>query len=724
MMFVSYSAFDAIGTQAGLSLLTKMTQSIWSGSFFGAAILSIFVFLSLAKIAMDAIIEHKYERALFEFARLAIVVVLFTVTGTATIFDMSILNFGYAYQAGKNAETAVSTLLNKLLGGGNPGPATVQTQMYGVPLMAEIYAIPSDLAYQITNIMLNPQKTATMDIGNLVLDPKEILYESWRSMILSSTNSGQMLKSFAKCYDNKLYDKLDNIQGDGLSCDDFNNQWVASAQNIINQLQQQGNVPPAALKNMEYYVNLIKDGSLQNDDKVKSKYLGEVIKTMNANANSLQNMVEKTTPIAVTSIPQTNWATKVAANAQDFASFALGLLGTAGAMIATPVYFLEQLMIMVQEYAIAIMFVLLPLVVVVGLLPIFGNNYKLILKYAFSFFLIKLWIPVFWLIYVAMMDVTAILTASATTIHNGIHYIDSGIQYAITTLVGQSAYAQQPITSQTSNIPPNAIQQASTMAYDIAMANEANKYSQFNAILLSFFAVAIPGVFGSAATYLIGRGTMEAGVKSMVEGLYFVQKLGGIVAGGMAKGAGLLAKGTSYLGGKGGGPNIPEVPYDARPVEEPDALPGGRGAPADRMLEKSEPATYTGRAPRGAKQLTGGSTDSSSTSWSYGEKEREPVTTGLLMFKDGTKIKTDFAGDGSILSAKMKKPGSDEIIDLKPDEFMHYAKNNHDQIEASALLNRKTGKVIEVDENNKERSYTLEGEKLKEIIDRLDKDRW
>ena len=63
------------------------------------------------------------------------------------------------------------------------------------------------------------------------------------------------------------------------------------------------------------------------------------------------------------------------------------------------------------------------------------------------------------------------------------------------------------------------------------MAAEANKYSTFNAILLSFFAVAIPGVFGSAATYLIGRGTMEAGVKAMVEGLYFMQKLGGIVAG-------------------------------------------------------------------------------------------------------------------------------------------------------------------------------------------------
>jgi len=97
-----------------------------------------------------------------------------------------------------------------------------------------------------------------------------------------------------------------------------------------------------------------------------------------------------------------------------------------------------------------------------------------------------------------------------------------------------------------------------------------------------------------------------------------------------------------------------------------------------------------------------------------------------MMLKDGTKIKMDLAGDGSILSVKMKKPGSDEVInlDLKPDEFMDYMKNINDQIEISALLNRKTGKVIEVDENNKETSHVLKGEELKEIIDKLDKDKW
>jgi hypothetical protein len=51
---------------------------------------------------------------------------------------------------------------------------------------------------------------------------------------------------------------------------------------------------------------------------------------------------------------------------------------------------------------------------------------------------------------------------------------------------------------------------------------------------------------------------MQAAASALVEGLLFMQKIGGLAAGGLAKGAGLLAKGTSRLGGKGGGPDIPK----------------------------------------------------------------------------------------------------------------------------------------------------------------------
>ena len=204
-----------------------------------------------------------------------------------------------------------------------------------------------------------------------------------------------------------------------------------------------------------------------------------------------------------------------------------------------------------------------------------------------------------------------------------------------------------------------------------------------------------------------------------------MQKAGGLAAGGLAKGAGLFAKASGRFGGKGGLDSFPANPdagvsYDAKPVEEPKALPGGRIIPADRILEKSESPTYTGRAPRGAKQLRG-----SSTSWNFGEKNKEPVISNLMLFKDGTKIKSDFAGDGSILSAKMKKPGSNETIDLTSEEFRNYYKNNLDKIEVTSFINRRTGEVSSVDRENKSvENIVLQGEKLKEVINTLENDEW
>jgi len=583
MMFVSYTPLDAVGTEVGLMLLTKMVNSIWHGNFFGAAILSVIVFLSLAKIAMDAIIEHKYETALKEFARLAIVVVLFTTIGSATIFSMNIINFGYAYEAAQNGSTVVgnvlnaaSGLINKVTGNNITGytynvsnPTSASIQAYGVPLMAEIYAIPSNLAYQISSIMLNPQKNATIDVSNMILDPKNLILNALNSMTRASRNPGEIYKAFAKCYDQQAYNSLSDLQGNGMSCDDFNKMWAESAQNIVDQIKQKGNVDPSALKPDENVINAIKQGYIQNNNSLKSEYLGNELTHIEEAAKNAQNLYA-TLGITGGTQPDTSLGNKAMNNIQAATGKVAETIALALSTVLSLKEFLEDMMITVQEYAIAIMFILLPLVVVVGLLPIFGNNYKLILKYAFSFFLIKLWIPIYWFVYVVMVNISAILMASVTPIHNGIHYIDSGIQYAITTVVGNSAYAQaapqptpaqpppptpagpqpppptpanQPIVTTGSPISMSGQQIVST-ANAMEAAAVANKFSAFNNILLTFFAVAIPSVLGSAATYLVGRGTMEAGVAAVGEAAMFTKQL-------FTAGAGIATKAVGKAAGKG-----------------------------------------------------------------------------------------------------------------------------------------------------------------------------
>jgi hypothetical protein len=111
----------------------------------------------------------------------------------------------------------------------------------------------------------------------------------------------------------------------------------------------------------------------------------------------------------------------------------------------------------------------------------------------------------------------------------------------------------------------------------MAAANLANKYSAFNSILLSFFAVAIPGVFGSAATYLISRETMRAGTAALAEGLFFMKKLGGMVsglAGGIGKYGGSIGRiaGTATRMGtnvvRSGANNIREFMRDRQLTRE------------------------------------------------------------------------------------------------------------------------------------------------------------
>ena len=493
MTFITYTPFDAIGTAVGLNLLEKLTDGLWKGSFLGVGILSIFVFLSLAKIAMDSIIEHRYEKSILEFSRLLVVILLFTVSTTATIFNMSIINFGYAQQAAKNGSTLIgSAYSNWLFGSNDSEPSSAQIQVPSVPLMGDIYAISDNLAYQITNLMLNPQKSMTIDLSSLILDPKSILNDALDKMVLSSKDEVSVYKVFAKCYDHQAYEDFPDVNTADMSCQQFDQQWAAAAQNIVNQIQQQANLDPRVLEAMNNMIYLVQQGTLRYDKDLKSKYLGTELSQLDEVAKEVK-AVSKTFTLTSTNstIKGGGIVGDIVRNLDGLISSTLSGGGVLLSHALIPKQYLEYLMLHMQEYAIAIMFLLLPFVVVIGLLPIFGSNYKLILKYAISFFLIKLWIPILWFVYISMVDVSAVLVSGAGT--------SSG-----------ASTSQQ-------------------IANAILFAEEANKYSDVNNLILASMYVIIPVVLGSSATYLVGKGMVDAAAVGFAEGALVMKKLGGMI---------------------------------------------------------------------------------------------------------------------------------------------------------------------------------------------------
>jgi len=530
MTFVSYTPLDAIGTIAGLNLLEKIATNFWQGTFLGEGILAIFVFLSLAKIAVDGIMEHKYESALFEFAKLAIAILLFTVKTSTTIFDMDIINFGYARKAAEIGSNTAGNIGNDLLGINNTNPTSAQFNVPNVPLMADIYAVPDNLAYELTNIMLDPKKTMTIDLASIVLDPKRILDYGYNNLYDASTDKAALDEDFALCYDKKAYKtfrkyvkpagqktthtitgviptlfgplpligtKINNSE----VCSEFNQTWANAIENIENQMEKEGHVGSATFNAVNKMVDLIKSGDLENSSKYKQEFIGSELKELNDDAKAYKKMnnTRSSTGNLGTSPngPITNNGSTAVGGTQSFVDEHI-------AANTLPRQFFEDLMMHMQEYAIAIMFILLPFIVILGLLPIFGNNFKLIIKYSVSFFLIKLWFPVVWLVYISMVDVSALLSSTV----NIKHEINNGIEYAITTFTGQPAFAAQQ-NSQSSN-PDNAL----------IVAAEANKYSELNNLILESMYTIIPVVLGSSATYLVGKGMIDTGAAVAAEGMY------------------------------------------------------------------------------------------------------------------------------------------------------------------------------------------------------------
>ncbi|MFP3191375.1 MAG: hypothetical protein RXR31_08640 [Thermoproteota archaeon] len=511
MTFISYTPLDAVGIGAGLSLLEKVTHSFWEGSFLGESLLAIFVFLSLAKIAMDSIIEHRYDRAIIDFTKIAIIILLFNVTTTATIFD--------ARQAAMNGGIT-----------SNPTPTSTQIQIPNVPLMADIYAIPDNLAYQLASLMLNPRKTMTIDLANVVLNPLSIIDYSFDNMVYSSHDPIKMYEEFAYCYDRDAYNALRTEGKLNMSCSEFNNLWASTAKQIESQIQQQGNVNPTVLGDMNYAIDLIQSGYFQNNKAYKDAYLKHEMEALQQIAPDIEKInnsyiqTSKGNPSNNALINGIEGSINTGLNMAAFDMYHLYL----------PRQFMESLMMHMQEYAIAIMFLLLPFVVILGLLPIFGSNYKLIIKYAVSFFLIKLWVPILWLIYISMVNVSAILMGSAVNIE---HEMRNGIQYAITTFTGNTAFAQTqqqtgngtpppptpagsppPGSGQPYNTPPPPSSNFQTVSHEAILVKIAEEHSRLNDLILTSMYAIIPTVLGSSATYLVGKGMVDAGVAAYAEG--------------------------------------------------------------------------------------------------------------------------------------------------------------------------------------------------------------
>jgi len=513
MTFVGYTPWDMLGTLAGAGLMTKIDNALLHG-YILAPIVAIFVFLTLVKIAMSSIIEHKYESALIDFVHLIVVILLFTLTANLTVINMNITNMGLAQQANQAGQTFLQGATHWLF---NAHTSTTQnsTTIENVPIMAELFAFPDSVAYQLTSVMLNPSSPSvnTLDYDNLINDPQQLIYLGFAKMFYGTSNPMEVYSEARFCLEGDNSQKFINfVKGilhlGSIDCNAFYNTWATNMTNIYNQLQSQGNLPSntAQLMQKEIYAT-------QNGFGGDKSFVQPIINQLNTLTPEVDNIINSysTTNNATQCGTGSSDAQTITCNAQavinQVAPALRELIDSVG-QIASNTFslrgMLEKFMYQIQEYAIAIMFVLLPFVVILSLLPIFGRNYRLLATYMVSFFLIKLWIPVYWLIYTAMVNIAPLMLTEA-------HQVYNGIMYAVSTFTGNIAYA----STSTSTVGGANLGQ-------VAAALEAMKLAQkvgyYNEIILEAMCVLIPTVFGGGATFLVGKELMRAGALAAAEG--------------------------------------------------------------------------------------------------------------------------------------------------------------------------------------------------------------
>ncbi len=515
MDFTGYTAYDFIGTVVGLNQLIKVVHAMIKGDIV-APILGLLVFFTFVKIALEGIVNHKYDRALKDFSFMLITILLFIVGGSATVYNMDITNFGIVKQEEQAASSTSSS--------SSSASDTTQTTVSGVPLMAYFFSIPDQVAYELTNIMLaaTGNQNVSLDQQSIIQDPRSLTFIALLQMIHDLPPNAQIQEYNTAQYciigqkKSGVGNRLLAFMTGGYppDCKSFYNQWATTLDFEKNVIAKNLNLPQGTqdaitaqetlLKNIASldcwgnaftFDSCVEQAQTQLPTSITSwgvnlSYQLKQLEKATENANS--NGCTSSEGILCWISEGTRWLTN------KYAEFSSNIM--------TSRLTNQTIMFQIQEYVVAAMFVLLPFVVVLSLFPIFGYNFKLLGTYMGAFFLIKLWIPLYWLLFSILTDAAPLMYSMA---HETMHVMYAIANYGVSLISGQTAYA----------LDPTQVSQA------IEIQALVKKTSHFNEAILNSAAMLIPSVLGGSATFIFGKAMVDGIRRSIDESMLFTAEL-------------------------------------------------------------------------------------------------------------------------------------------------------------------------------------------------------
>lgn len=527
MDFINYVGFDAVSTAIGLTAGKYITGALLQGNIL-TPIIYLFIFLSLTRVGYEGIVLKKYSEMFKHIGLMLVFIFLFAITGKAVIYNLNITkgildtqNIGL-YWKSKGFESADNT----------------QMSVSSVPFMYILLSFPDQIAYAVSKTLISPDKIKEPIIAKEIKsDPSKLLDIAFTNYVAKAPSNSEKVDrmvGIAKCFgSDKLIDsiaddpakaekvkkvmkKLDSINPESVAedymqsglptgrvvtfCDRIRQGYSAEILSLANQLFSQD----------QKMKNFYKDVAKSIDEGAYPENLAaKVVQGM----MSSEDMINAMNDVYVATRQDRNALLNALGNIISYAKLQAGnLTSTRGAN--------ENIMYRVQGTIITVMLAILPFVIALAFLPAFGYQFGLLRDYMFSFFLLKLWIPVYLL---GWEFVNGRIVDKLSDVYSWLGF--------------QKAYAIDPQTY-------TAIQ------YVI------EEGSSYNETFLSMMALAIPAIMGAGIVAMLGNSMVQGVRNATKEGIAtfgMVMGLANVVAGSIASFAGGLKeglKGTTNLATK------------------------------------------------------------------------------------------------------------------------------------------------------------------------------
>ena len=500
MDFISYTAYEIVAIIKGLLGMKLITQALLLGNLI-TPILYFFLFLSLYRIGIDWFSRRDYTAVFKHIFFFSLFVFFVSYTATFNVYNLNLVK----YFVDKNISSFWEGIdvRNDMLNS--------RVKVDNVPIMSSFLSFPDMLAYELTQTIISADdKNVNKDMIGMKIrtNPSFLLDLAYMDFIQADTTNEALSRIYESAYcfgvpeymkrnypeEKETYDLIFSKTGilAKLSKSTLLS-WIPGA----NKCQRYTNEYVDSIRKMaSRYITGADDGSrllrkyfYELADKIKSSRMfpRSLKESITRNLIATKNITENTVNLIKSGHLDNNW--------HGFKEAIQNLYSSVKYAVSTTVadkYYNELFMYKIQQILEFLFIALFPLIFSMAFLPVFGYNFKLLFSAMFTFFLIKMWLPIY---YIAHQLLYNHLLSEMNV------YLSKAISIFIAT-----AYAGPVDTA-------------------ILIDTIVPETEHFNDVILNTLAMVIPTALGGGSMFFFGREFINASMKSASESMGLAKSL-------------------------------------------------------------------------------------------------------------------------------------------------------------------------------------------------------